>query len=267
MALFTELLGLVKQETAENELLWGQVLEDSFINLAEEAIAGSVDVDMTTGDQTLTDEQGVSTEARHMIVRFTGTPVLGVTAFVPQRQKLYVFDNQCGQVVTVKTTTGISIDLALLETVVCVVDEGLNQVFKMETHDLNVVNLVASTAVMDPITCSIDIDAGTVTPVIYEMLEGDLATFLSLQTTFTMTAASATAFIWTATGGQTFSDSQKNQAFGMFIDDDGASVRVFVTINAGNFTFTVEDPATTLAASSVITIPSFQFTQSIASLT
>jgi hypothetical protein len=263
MALFTELLGLVKQETAENELLWGQVLEDSFINLAEEAIAGRVDVDVTGGDHELTDEQGVSTEARHMIVRFTGTPVLGLTVVVPQRQKLYVFDNQCGQVVTVKTATGVSIDLALAESVVCVVDSSLNQVFKMVNHDLNIVAQLASTAVMDPITCAIDIDAGTVTPVIYELVEGNFATFLSLQTTFTMTAASATAFIWTATGGQTFSDSQMNQAFSIFVDDDGTSVKMFIAINTGNFTFTMEDPAT-LAAGSIITIPSFQLTQSIA---
>ncbi len=263
MALFTDLLGLVKQETAENELLWGEVLEASLIDLAEEAIAGRVDVDMSTGDQTLTDEPGVSSQARHMIIRFTGTPVLGVTAIVPQRQKLYIFDNQCGQVVTVKTTTGTSITIALLEVVVCVVDADANRVFKMVIHDVNIIPKVAVDAVMDPFPCTIDIDVGSEVPVIYQLVEGNFATFLSLQTTFTMTTDPATAFIWTANSGE-FSDSQKNQSFPIFIRDDAVVVRMFVTINANNFVFTVEDPATTLAASSVIIIPSFQFTQSIA---
>jgi hypothetical protein len=263
MALFTELLGLVKQETAENELLWGSVLETSFIDLADEAIAGLADVDVTSGDHELTDEQGVSTEARHMIVRFFGTPVLGLTITVPQRQKLYIFDNDCGQVVTVKTGTGISIDLAVGETTVCVVDADLNQVFKVPIHDLNIVARIAADAAMDPFPCTIDIDAGTETPVIYELVEGQIASYLSLQTTFTMTAASATGFIWTSNSGQ-FTDSQKEQGFAIFVRDDAVVVRMFVSITPNTFVFTMEDPAITLAASSVLTIPSFQFTQSIA---
>ncbi len=264
MARFTDLLGLIKQETAENELLWGQVLEDSLINLAEEAIAGSVNVDMSTGDQTLTDEEGVSSQARNMIVRFTGTPVVGVTAIVPLRQKLYIFDNQCGQVVTVKTTTGTAITLALAEIVVCVVDESRDRIFKMVIHDINIVAQLAVAAVMDPFPCTIDIDAGSVTPVIYQLVEGNFATFLLVsQVTFTMTPSSATAFIWTANSGE-FSDSQRNQSFPIFVRDDAAVVRMFVTINNDNFTFTMEDPATTLAASSVIIVPSFQLSQSIA---
>ena len=265
MALFTELLGLIKQETAENELLWGQVLEASLINLAEEAIAGRVNVDMSTGNQTLTDEPGVSSEARHMIVRFTGTPVLGVTAFVPLRQKLYIFDNDCGQIVTVKTTTGTSIDLALDEIVICVVDEDRDRIFKMVIHDKNIVALIDSAAVMTPFPCTINIDAGSVTPVIYQLVEGYLASLLLVsQVTFTMTASSATAFIFTAAAGLSFSDSQKNQQFPIFVRDDAVVVRMTVTINVNTLVFTMEDPATTLAASSVIIVPSFQLTQSIA---
>ncbi len=263
MALFTDLLGLVKQATAENEQLWGEVLENSFIDLTEEAIAGRVNIDMSTGNQELSDEVGVASEARNMIIRFTGAPVLAVDAFVPKRQKLYVFDNQCGQPVTVKTTTGIGDTIAVGESVVAVVDADADRVFLMKIHDKNIVAQLASTAIMTAFPCTITIDAGSVVPVIYELVEGDFSTHLSLQTTFTMTIASATSFAW-LTGGPEFTDSPKFASFPIIIRQNAVNIRMFVTINANNFQFFVEDPAFLLLPGAVIVVPSFQFTQSIA---
>ena len=263
MALFTDLLGLVKQATAENQQLWGSVLETSFIELAEDAIAGRVNIDMTTGNQSLSDEVGVATEARNMIIRLTGTPVLGVTLFVPLRQKLYVFDNQCGQVVTVRTTSGISISLAVGESIVCVVDADLDRVFKMQIHDQNIVAQIASTAIMTAFPGTINIDAGSVVPVVYQLVEGQFASLLSLQTTFTMTVASATNFAFLLAPG-IITDSLKNSSFPIIILQNAVTIRMFATINVNTIQFFVEDPATLLLPGAVIVIPSFQFTQSIA---
>lgn len=263
MALFTDLLKLVEQATGENEQLWGEVLENSFITLAEEAIAGKVEVDMTTGDQTLTDFDGVSSQARHMIIAFTGTPVLGVTVFVPKRQKLYIFDNQCGQVVTVRTTTGISAVIQDNEIVVCVVDEGLDRVLKMVIHDKNIIARFSLAGVMTAFPGTINIDAGATVPVVYQLVEGDFATFFSEQTTFTMTAATATTFSFLLAPGL-LQDSLRDQSFSLFIRQNAVVIRMFANITLNTIQFFVEDPATLLLASAVIIVPSFQFTQSIA---
>lgn len=139
MAQFTDIFSFIKQETAENQLIWGSALASSFIDLVDEGLAGLVDIDVTAGDVTLTDTQGSSNQARNMIVRFSGSPVLGLTATVPNKSRLYAFDNQSGQVVTVKTTAATGITIEDGEIVSAVVDADTGFVFKMQLHGDDVI--------------------------------------------------------------------------------------------------------------------------------
>ena len=138
--LFTQSLGLVQQESATNDQVWGDILNASLIDMLDEAIGSRADIDMTGGDVTLTDLDGATDQSRPMILRFTGTPVLAATVFVPlNKQKLYVLDNTTTQIITVKTSTGIGIDVAVAEIVVAMFDGDSNNVFKMLLHPQNVV--------------------------------------------------------------------------------------------------------------------------------
>ena len=131
MTTFTEIRGLAKQQTAENPLVWGNVWNTQVFDLLDEAVAGSIDIDMSSGDVTLTDDDGVSNQARNMMLVLTGAAVLPATVFIPQRNKLYVIDNQTGETMTVKTTSGVGIDVIDGEIVVAVVDKDTNQIYKM----------------------------------------------------------------------------------------------------------------------------------------
>jgi len=91
---YTSSLGLEKQADGENANTWGLRLNQSVIDLVDEAVAGYTEVALTSGTQTdLTVSDGSSSVGRHASLEFTGDIAATVTVTVPTEQKTYTVIN------------------------------------------------------------------------------------------------------------------------------------------------------------------------------
>ena len=91
---YTNSLGLEKQGDGENANTWGLRLNQSVIDLVDEAVAGYVAVALTSGTQTdLTVTDGSSSTGRHASLEFTGNIAATVTFTFPAQQKTYAVIN------------------------------------------------------------------------------------------------------------------------------------------------------------------------------
>ena len=91
---YTDSLGLEKQGDGENANTWGLRLNQSVIDLVDEAVAGYVAVALTSGTQTdLTVTDGSSSTGRHASLEFTGNIAATVTVTLPAQQKTYAVIN------------------------------------------------------------------------------------------------------------------------------------------------------------------------------
>jgi hypothetical protein len=82
---------------------WGTAINGGFTDLADQAIAGVVDVDVTAGNVTLTSLSGAVDQARAMALRVFGGAVAR-NVVVPTTSKLYVVQNDCTAAIQVKTS-------------------------------------------------------------------------------------------------------------------------------------------------------------------
>lgn len=104
---YTSSLGLEKQADGENANTWGLRLNQSVIDLVDEAVAGYTEVALTSGTQTdLTVANGSSSVGRHSSLEFTGDIAATVTVTVPTQQKTYTVINSVtnGGSVLIKNT-------------------------------------------------------------------------------------------------------------------------------------------------------------------
>lgn len=110
MSTTSPLLKMTLQALDENPDTWGTVLNASALQLLEDSISGSSDVDVTAaGDYTLNDAAGgptASDGARYMILDVNGTPGGARNVIVPTRSKVYLVVNTSDGTVTVKTVAG-----------------------------------------------------------------------------------------------------------------------------------------------------------------
>lgn len=127
MASFTR-LGFVRQATAENDEVWGEVHNQGFVALADEAIAGRADVDVTSANVTLDDIDGASDNSRPMHIHVAGSNLVNRTLFVPTRQKLYIVRNESTAQLIVRTLLGLGELLDIGASQALVVDEVKDQV-------------------------------------------------------------------------------------------------------------------------------------------
>lgn len=102
---FTTALRLRKQETGGNEDTWGDLLNET-ITCLDDAIAGSVEANVTGGNVTLTINDGSRDEARCFFVFVTGTPSVARQVTLQDAEKVYVVDNQTDVAVTLKRPSG-----------------------------------------------------------------------------------------------------------------------------------------------------------------
>lgn len=108
---FTARLRLRKPEIGQYIDQWGTVLNDGFIELLEDAIAGVATIDVTAGNHTLTVDDGDPDEDRCMFIRVVGTPGTPrtITTF-GFGYKLYIVANDSDSVVTLTNgTSGVAI--------------------------------------------------------------------------------------------------------------------------------------------------------------
>lgn len=86
--------------------LWGTTTNKNVGQLIEQAIAGVTTADLTasgSGTYTLTALDGAPDQSRSAVILCTGTPSGAVNVVIPTQTKLYVFRNECGRTITVKT--------------------------------------------------------------------------------------------------------------------------------------------------------------------
>lgn len=103
---YTSLLGLAQPVTGTEANTWGTVVNDEITALVEQAVAGSTSLNVTSGDITLTDTDGVSNQARCAILLVTGTPGTARSILAPNQSKIYIVRNASDATVTVKGVTG-----------------------------------------------------------------------------------------------------------------------------------------------------------------
>lgn len=108
---YTNLLGLAKPVTGTESNTWGDVVNDQITELVEEAIAGSVALNVTAGNVTLTDTQGSANQARASALVVSGSPGTTRNIIAPSRDKTYVVINGSDSSVVVKgsATTGATV--------------------------------------------------------------------------------------------------------------------------------------------------------------
>lgn len=124
-------LGLILQETGENETTWGDFLNNGGLSLIDEAIRGRVAFTLS-GAKTLTSTNGVDTEARKAILHATsGT---GGTVTIPGYSKLYavINDTTGNLVVTSGGATNATIVSGDTAIVVC---DGAGAVVALKATD------------------------------------------------------------------------------------------------------------------------------------
>ena len=110
---YTSLLGFALPVTGEINGTWGDVVNDSITQLAEDAIAGTATASVTSGDWTLTTTgSGAANQARCAILIPTGSPGTTRNIIAPSSSKAYIVDNQSDSIVVLKgsATTGVSIE-------------------------------------------------------------------------------------------------------------------------------------------------------------
>lgn len=116
--------------------LWGTTTNKNVGQLIEQAIAGVTTADLTasgSGTYTLTALDGAPDQSRSAVILCTGTPSGAVNVVIPTQTKLYVFRNECGQTITVKTaaqTGGVQLLNGEATLVFC---DGTDAVLGLET--------------------------------------------------------------------------------------------------------------------------------------
>jgi hypothetical protein len=110
---YTALLGLLQPTTGSLGGTWGTAVNNQITQLIEDAIAGAATQDVTSGDWTLTNNNGATDTARMSALIASGTP--GTLRYInaPEQNKLYVVVNNSDSTVQLRggvtPTTGVPI--------------------------------------------------------------------------------------------------------------------------------------------------------------
>lgn len=104
-------LRLELMATGDQSGTWGDTTNTNLGTLLEQSITGFLSKAMADTDQTLTNLNGASDEARNMIVEATGALTGTKNVIVPTAEKLYLFKNSTtgGFAVTIKTSAGTGV--------------------------------------------------------------------------------------------------------------------------------------------------------------
>lgn len=127
---YSDLLRLLKQTTGENSNTWGDLANSGFLELVEDSISGTAQIDLTagTGGYTLSSNNGTSDEARCAILQFIGSPSVDKTITVPTTSKLYVVWNDLTTNKTLTMSTGAGSTTTLAQTkvdIIVVTEDGV----------------------------------------------------------------------------------------------------------------------------------------------
>lgn len=103
-----ELIGDGEQSTT-----WGDTTNTNW-ELIEELATGGVSIALSSSTYTLTTTDGATSNGRHAVITFTGSPgaTCVVTVSPSDMQKIYFVRNDSNQTVTMKQGTGTTVDIA-----------------------------------------------------------------------------------------------------------------------------------------------------------
>lgn len=151
--------GLKLVKPGLNDAGWGTTVNDRLTDLVDQAVAGSVDVAVTSGGTTTLPAiaDGASSDARNMTLVITGsltsvqTATVRVPATVSGIAKLYSVTNSAGGTVTVETSGGASVAVPngksmLLRVTSAGVYEAVNYSVSFSLGTLSLTNALAATS-------------------------------------------------------------------------------------------------------------------------
>ena len=173
---YTTNLRLRKIEVGAKEDAWAPPssagLNDGVAGLLDDAIAGVSEIDVGSGDVTLTASSGVSDNQRSMFLRATGAPGTPRSITVPDTPtaKLYVVQNETDDVVTVKTVSGSGVAIPVGERKLMEVDATADDVQEVDVTG----NIVTTPSAWSTVLCDIaDAAAGDTQVTVRYALQGN----------------------------------------------------------------------------------------------
>lgn len=109
---FSDSLRIELQATGENENDWGDKTNNN-LGLIEDAIAGVAPITVSSVDVTLTTNDAADDQARHQVLRITGSVSTSVNVIFPDKEKTYWVQGAFtgSHVVRLKNTSGTGIEI------------------------------------------------------------------------------------------------------------------------------------------------------------
>ncbi len=137
---YTALRRFIMQQDMANENQWGTIFNSAVTDLVEEALGAKTFVDVTNGDVTLTAQNGLTDQSRHMFIEVIGNPGTMRTITVPKLTKLYGIANNTTptETIEINTATGTGIELTLEQSPTIVFVDAVND----SVHVLGRVNAI-----------------------------------------------------------------------------------------------------------------------------
>lgn len=144
---YTNLLRFTKMANLSSSSVWGTTLNRGVVQLAEDAITGQADVDVTVGNVVLSTENGRTDQARQLFIRAVGDPGITRQVIVPPIPKLYVFENRTfpAHDVIFRTPAGSGITLGVGRVLAAIVDPVSLDVIPLEIAGAFAKNLPLTT--------------------------------------------------------------------------------------------------------------------------
>jgi len=150
---------------------WGQTTNTNW-QLMEEMVAGVVSIPLTSSTYTLTTTDGATSNGRHAVIIFTGSPgsTCVVTVSPNDMQKVYHILNNSNQTVTVKQGTGTSVDITANTSAIVYCDGG--------GAGANTVNVTGSLSGYQPTNAKLT-DIAALTPTDGNIIVGNGSTWVA----------------------------------------------------------------------------------------
>lgn len=233
---FTTLLRLTQIADQGNNNTWGTILNSGVIELLDEAIAGYVNVDVTFGDVTLTEREGLPDQSRPMMLRVTGTPGVTRTITLPDASKVYVVGNLTSSKIRLKISGGsTTTELDPTDTPTLVYADATDNVVRLFNH-----TDVIGTGDQDWNTFTCDVTSATSGDTEVEVKyakQGGLVTLIVPAHNVTVNAATW-ILVPQGGGGMPSAIQHSGQAVDEFVTDvtinsGGTEVPAFLRVNSG----------------------------------
>jgi len=150
---------------------WGQTTNTNW-QLMEEMVAGVVSIPLTSSTYTLTTTDGATSNGRHAVIIFTGSPgsTCVVTVSPNDMQKVYHILKNSNQTETVKQGTGTSVDITANTSAIVYCDGG--------GAGANTVNVTGSLSGYQPTNAKLT-DIAALTPTDGNIIVGNGSTWVA----------------------------------------------------------------------------------------